>query len=301
MADSKELKPKSFRIDDETADKLKELMKNFPNQNIAFQKMTEAFEFQQSKEVLVEKKADLEEFEKYVSCLIKMYMVSLETNQNQKELVRSEFDALLKSKDTTIQDLQEKLTVAKQLKEEATVRAKSHAEENTRLNSVIESLNTEYSSKMDDMQAMLADKDSLNKALTDSCNTLKNKVESMVHDVEQIAEYKKSLEELKQERDGSAARAAALQADLAAETAKHEQSIAELKKHEIEALERTREQSQIALDKALLDLEKKYQEQIQQLKAEKQAEVDKYQQKYFDLLEQIKNQQFENVTAEPIE
>ena len=139
------------------------------------------------------------------------------------------------------------------------------------------------------MQSMLTDKDNLNKALTDSCNTLKNKVESMISDVEQIAEYQKTLEELKQERDGSTARAAALQADLDTEKTKHEQSIAELKKHEIEALERIKEQSQIALDKALLELEKKYQEQIQQLKAEKQAEVDKYQQKYFELLEQTEN------------
>lgn len=302
MADSKELKPKSFRIDDETAERFKEISATIGgNQQETLAKLIEAYEFQTGKALLTERKADIEQFEKYVNAITRMYMSSLEDNQNITETVRTDFEALLKSKDTTIQDLQEKLTVAKQLKEEATVRAKSHAEENTRLNSVIESLNTEYSSKMDDMQAMLADKDSLNKALTDSCNTLKNKVESMVHDVEQIAEYKKSLEELKQERDGSAARAAALQADLAAETAKHEQSIAELKKHEIEALERVREQSQIALDKALLDLEKKYQEQIQQLKAEKQAEVDKYQQKYFDLLEQIKNQQFENVTAEPIE
>ena len=38
----------------------------------------------------------------------------LEDNQNITETVRTEFDALLKSKDTTIQDLQEKLTVANQ-------------------------------------------------------------------------------------------------------------------------------------------------------------------------------------------
>ena len=38
----------------------------------------------------------------------------------------------------------------------------------------------------------------------------------------------------------------------------------------------------------ILQIEKSYQEQIQQLKTDKQAEVDKYQQKYFDLLEQMK-------------
>ena len=41
-------------------------------------------------------------------------------------------------------------------------------------------------------------------------------------------------------------------------------------------------------DKALLALEKDYQKQIQVLKEKNQSEVDKYQQKYFDLLEQMK-------------
>ena len=130
MADNSELKVKSFRIDDETNEKLKEIMKDFPNQNLALQKMIEAFEFQQGKEMLVDKKADIEEFENYVSCLVRMYMTSLESNQNQKELIRSEFDGQLKTKDALLQEKQEQLTVAKQLKEEATIRAKAHASEN---------------------------------------------------------------------------------------------------------------------------------------------------------------------------
>lgn len=290
MAEGKELKPKSFRIDDETAERFKEISASIGgNQQETLAKLIEAFEFQSGKAILTEKKADIEQFEKYVTAITRMYMSSLEDNQNITETVRTEFDALLKSKDTTIQDLQEKLTVAKQLKEDATMKAKAHAEENARLNSVIDSMNTEYNSKMDDMQSMLADKDSLNKALTDSCNDLKHKVESMKHDVEQMSEVKKSLDDLQKEHDKITAKADALQADLSEEKAKHEQSIAELKKHESDALERVMEQSQIALDKALLELEKKYQEQIQQLKSEKQAEVDKYQQKYFDLLEKMKD------------
>ena len=40
----------------------------------------------------------------------------------------------------------------------------------------------------------------------------------------------------------------------------------------------------------MLEDERKYQKQVQKLKADSQAEVDKYQQKYFDLLEQMKTQ-----------
>lgn len=290
MADDKILKPKSFRIDDETADKFKEISATIGgNQQETLAKLIEAFEFQSGKAVLTEKKADIDQFEKYVNAITRMYMSSLEDNQNITETVRTEFDALLKSKDATIQDLQEKLTVAKQLKEEATTRARSHADENNRLNSVIDSLNNEYNSKMDDMQSMLADKDKLNRALIDSCNDLKGKVESMQQAAEQMTDTKKALENLQNEHDKLMATCDKLQANLNEEKSKHEQIVADMKKHESDALERVREQSQLALDKAVLEVEKKYQEQIEKLKTDKQLEVDKYQQKYFDLLEQIKN------------
>ena len=291
MADGKELKPKSFRIDDETAEKFKELSNTIGgNQQETLAKLIEAFEFQSGKAILTDKKADIEQFEKYVSAITRMFMGSLEDNQNITETVRTEFDALLKSKDATIQDLQEKLTVAKQLKEDATLKARAHADENARLNSVIDSLNNEYNSKMDDMQSMLSDKDSLNKALTDSCNDLKTKIEGMKEAAEQSAIFREELEQLKKEHEKVIRERSDLEKQMQQERTAHEKAISEFRQHEADALERLKEQLQIAQDKAVLKIKKSYQEQIQKLKADKQAEVDKYQQKYFDLLEQMKSQ-----------
>ena len=291
MADGKELKPKSFRIDDETAEKFKELSNTIGgNQQETLAKLIEAFEFQSGKAILTDKKADIEQFEKYVSAITRMFMGSLEDNQNITETVRTEFDALLKSKDATIQDLQEKLTVAKQLKEDATLKARAHADENARLNSVIDSLNNEYNSKMDDMQSMLSDKDSLNKALTDSCNDLKTKIEGMKEAAEQSAIFREELEQLKKEHEKVIRERSDLEKQMQQERNEKKKAISEFRQHEADALERLKEQLQIAQDKAVLQIEKSYQEQIQKLKADKQAEVDKYQQKYFDLLEQMKSQ-----------
>ena len=101
MAEGKELKPKSFRIDDETVERFKEISASIGgNQQETLAKLIEAFEFQSGKAILTEKKADIEQFEKYVSVLTRMYMSSLEDNQNLTETVRTEFEALLKSKDT---------------------------------------------------------------------------------------------------------------------------------------------------------------------------------------------------------
>lgn len=299
MADGKELKPKSFRIDDETAEKFKEISNTIGgNQQETLAKLIEAFEFQSGKAILTEKKADIEQFEKYVSAITRMFMGSLEDNQNITETVRTEFDALLKSKDTTIQDLQEKLTVAKQLKEDATLKARTHADENARLNSVIDSLNNEYNSKMDDMQSMLSDKDNLNKALTDSCNDLKAKIEGMREAAEQSAILREELEQLRKEHEKVIREQSDLEKQVQQDKTAHEKTIAELKQHEADSLERLKEQAQISQDKAVLQIEKSYQEQIQKLKAEKQAEVDKYQQKYFSLLEQIQNSQAKEAKGE---
>lgn len=291
MADGKELKPKSFRIDDETAEKFKEISNTIGgNQQETLAKLIEAFEFQSGKAILTEKKADIEQFEKYITAITRMFMGSLEDNQNITETVRTEFDALLKSKDTTIQDLQEKLTVAKQLKEDATLKARTHADENARLNEVIDSLNNEYNSKMDDMQSMLSDKDSLNKALTDSCNDLKAKIEGMREAAEQSAVLRGELDQLKKEHEKVIREQSDLKKQMQQEQTSHERTVSDLKQHEADALERLKEQLQLAQDKAILQIEKSYQEQMQKLKADKQAEVDKYQQKYFDLLEQMKTQ-----------
>ena len=121
-----ELKPKSFRIDDITADKFKEISADIGgNQQETLSKLIEAYEFQAGKTILTDKKSDIEQFEKYVNSLTRMYMGSLEDNQNLTETIRTEFDAMLKSKDVTIQDLQEQLKKLKQTEKEATARKNS--------------------------------------------------------------------------------------------------------------------------------------------------------------------------------
>lgn len=299
MADGKELRPRSFRIDDETAERIKEISNTIGgNQQETLAKLIEAFEFQSGKAVLTEKKADIEQFEKYITAITRMYMGSLEDNQNITETVRTEFDALLTSKDAVIQDLQEKLTAAKQVKEDATMKARTHADENARLHEVIDSLNHEYNTKMDDLQSMLSDKDNLNKALTDSCNELKVKIEGIRESAEQSAAFKKELEQLKREHEKIIRKQSDLEKQMQQEQAAHAQTVLHLKQHEADALERQKEQLQIAQEKAVLQVEKSYQKQIQKLMAEKQEEADRYQQKYFSLMEQIQNSQVKETEDE---
>lgn len=259
MADDKALKPRSYRINDETAEKIKEIAASIGgNQQETLAKLIEAYEFQSGKAVLTEKKSDIEQFEKYVNAIIRMYMGSLEDNQNITETVRTEFDALLQSKDAVIQDLQSRLVSANQSKEEAVSKAKVYEDENKTLSGNIEKLQKEYTQKTNDLQAMLLDKESLNKALTDSCNGLKLKLDQMKQEHDENVALRERIADLIQERDKA------------------------LKQVEYgeEAISSLREKLQLEHEKTILELERKYHK-------EKQAEVDKYQKKYFELLEKM--------------
>ena len=290
MSDEKILKPKSFRITDETADAFKQISAEIGgNQQEALAKLIETYEFQKGKAILTEKKADIDQFEQYITILTRMYMSSLEDNQNITTTVRTEFEALLQSKDQTIQDLQAQLTAAKQLKEASAAKAKGFSDENTRLNDYIESLKTEYSSKTNDLQAQLTDKDSLNRALTDSCNDLKNKLNALQEEHKEFSSIRSKLAELTDKCTKLEHSKAEAEKFLKSAISNHEQELAQLKQQEADSLTRIKEQADLEKDKALLALEKDYQKQIQVLKEKNQSDVDKYQQKYFDLLQQLKS------------
>lgn len=297
MADDKASKPKSFRIDDETADKFKEISNSIGgNQQETMSTLINAYYLQSQQNNLGEYKANIDQFQAYITSVVTMYTQSLQANHDMRDSVMQEFEALLKSKDATIHDLQEKLSVAKQLKEEATTKAKNYTDENDRLTKAIDNLNTEYHSKINDLQSMLVDKDSLNKALTDSCNDLKIKVEDMKESSNQLTTIRKELEQLRSEHNTVVKEKSDLEKQLNQEQTAHDKAIADMQQHEKDLLERVKEQSQLELDKAVLQVEKKYQEQIEKLKADKQAEIDKYQQKYFNLLESMKVNQENDIT-----
>ena len=277
MADGKELKPKSFRIDDATAERFKEISADIGgNQQETLAKLIEAYEFQAGKAILTDKKDDIEQFERYVNAITRMFMGSLEDNQNITETVRTEFDGLLKSKDATIQDLQEKIKVAKQLQQDSDEKAKTFADANTDLVKKLEKLQLDSDAKINDLNMMLSDTEKLNQALANSFDEMKEKMNAMQAEHDSFDKMKKNLDNAQKELE------TAKQDKQAAD-----KTIEELKKHEKESVDRCKEQMQIAQDKALIELDKKYQEQIQTLKEEKQTEIDKYQEKYLELLNKM--------------
>lgn len=221
-----ELRPRSFRIDEETAEKFKKIcLEAGLNQQDALAKLIESYELQAGKAVLTEKRDEIEVFERYTSILIQKYMSALEEIQDSRETIRSEFKAQLDSKDALICDLQ----AQKKAAEEATKEADQLWKD---MNRALKRCN--------ELEETLANKDQLNKALTDTCNELRAKVASLEADQQQMEAIRKELEATKE------AQAAGKK-----------------------TLEDLREKMEVAQERAVLEAEKslrkEYEEQIREL------------------------------------
>lgn len=238
---------RSFRITEATADKIKEIAAEIGgNQQQTLSKLIEAYEMQKGKAVLTDKRNDIETFESYINAITRMYMSSLEDNQNASNIIRTEFEAQLISKDNLIQDLQKQLKEAKETETTATAQAEGLKEENTRLNKYIESLTSEFEAKTKDLQGIITDKSNLNRALNETVEQLKMQNTGMERKIEEAAALKAELENCKN--------------DLS-ETIKE------------------KDQLQLQHEKDMLAMEK-------ELQAEKVKEVEKYQNMYFSLLQE---------------
>lgn len=189
MAEEKTLKPVSYRIDDETKEKFKEITASIGgNQQDTMAALINAYYMQQKEIGLSDYKADIDRFQAYITSLVTMYTNSLQTNHDMRDTIMSQFEETLKSKDSIIVDLQKKLAAEKRNTENSEVLEKELLSENQKL-----------SDKIDQIKKSLADKDNLNKALTESCDDLKTKVKDMAAAAQKTADLEKEVADLKAE------------------------------------------------------------------------------------------------------
>ena len=243
-------------MDDETADKFRKIGETIgANQQETLERLIQAYELQVGKSTLTERKADMEKFESYVAILNRMYMASLEDNQHITDVVRESFEDALKSKDQTIQELQKKESQAEMDRNEAVNLMEAYKKESEDLRKELEA----SQKSCETVKASLADKDQLNKALTDTCNELRAKVESLKADQQQ-------MEALRRDLDATKAAKAAAEKQL-----KEEQAAGK------KALEDLREKMEVDKDRAVLEAEKN-------LQKEHKKEIQEINQRYAELI-----------------
>ena len=106
---SSDKKPVPFRIEQETAEKLRALSKDFSNQDSAFNALIAAYERENLMMAQPQFSEDIRQFEEYQRFLSAKYTDMLNALVTADERARTEVRELLTSKDATIQDLQSQL------------------------------------------------------------------------------------------------------------------------------------------------------------------------------------------------
>jgi predicted RNase H-like nuclease (RuvC/YqgF family) len=228
---SKEIKVKSFRIDNETAQKFKDIADGLgTNQQDTMQILINAYCMQEQKTALTDYKADLERIEGYTTAILQMYTTSLQANKDVKETVKADFEASLKSKDAVIQSLQEKLASSNQDRENAVEKAKE-----------IEEIKDKLGKEVHSLQSQLTDKERLIQELTSVNNTYKK-------DVATLEESTKVNVALKVELENKSTEIAKLQEKLT------------MSQNEVTML---KQQSKIDIKASVLKVKEEYQAKIE--------------------------------------
>lgn len=108
----KETIVRTFRITEETAEKLKSICANFGNQNVALESLISAYEVQNAVDTLTDRQTDIADYNSHIQALQAAFLHSLEITENTEIRIKAEFQKQLESKDSTIISLQESLKQA---------------------------------------------------------------------------------------------------------------------------------------------------------------------------------------------
>jgi peptidoglycan hydrolase CwlO-like protein len=255
MEPVKNYKVRSFRADEETFEKFKTLAnEEFGNQGQCLASLISLYETEKSKAVLVERKTEIENFQAHANKIIEMFLMSLQLNEDAEERIRSEFEHLLNSKDRIITDLQTKeqeLNTSNELYKET---AKEAEQENYRLLNQISELEKHISKQNREYEIALADKDSLNKALTDSCNDKKIEIEELKTRLSETLFRLSKLDEIEDQNNKLATENSRLVAEI----------------------EKQKEYLVLEKERAILSAEKEHQKELKEVQVQHQKELKGY-------------------------
>ncbi len=219
---SSDKKPVPFRIEQETAEKLRALSKDFSNQDSAFNALIAAYERENLMMAQPQFSEDIRQFEEYQRFLSAKYTDMLNALVTADERARTEVRELLASKDATIQDLQSQLEKAKSSRETYEKFYHDGKAENEAVKKELEKeqlvsqrLRSEIREKEEQNQSIISDKDRLNDILSKA-------VDEKTKELEKLAEYPQRLEKDRQTEQARADIRRELEADAARQREKHE-------------------------------------------------------------------------------
>lgn len=289
--------PKSFRITEETANKLKEIASSTgKNQQETLAMLIQVYELQEGKENLSGKRDDIEKFQGLLTSVTRMYMSALEDESNAMTVARSQFEAQLNSKDQVILELQKK---NKELQKSCDL----FCSEKDNYEVQIKNLQR----KKDELEReQIQQKEAYDNVLQGKDELLKEKNESILTLQKDLKEIKSRYETLLAENQTKVAMQDALAEKLksltesydglegklrASETYNEELQVSIEKMRDFYAEERKRIESQskekyaLELERAIFEAKKESESCYEERLRRYQNDLDQYRDKYYALLE----------------
>ena len=272
----KELKPKSFRIDDLTAERFRKIAEETGgNQQQTLARLIDIYETQKSQEELPQKRADIDQMDEYLQAIRLKYLGILADNVHQEEIMKAKLAAKMEKQDAEIEALKKQVQDTKQASESMAGEMKKAAEKLS-----------QTQAELQNAKAQLTDKEKLNQELQESKQKLqesnvslqlqiKSMQETLDSNIKKGVKFQKEIESLQ---------------NRFSDMLKEKKDLENQPEQEKVKAQIQEQQAEIRLSRTLLEQERSFQEQIHRQTAENLAEVARYQQMYRELLEQMKTQ-----------
>ncbi|MGL5616838.1 MAG: hypothetical protein ACRDD2_11515 [Sarcina sp.] len=263
----KELKVKSFRVDEETFSKFKDIASSeFGNQGQCLDALINLYETEQSKSSLITRQLEIESFQDYINKINRLFVTSLQMSEDAEERAKEGFFKKIEAKEEALMILKEKIKVKE--------------EENNQLKEKVKFLIKEQNEFQENLKRLEENKSTLTQLANrnyDLSEELKKKIVSLEEENNNIK--KNNLSIIK------------LESDLIIEKNKVEES--NKKNKELEKTFNSTEEKIIKKDEQLKKINEEklsYQMLLERLKTEQRKEIEilegKYESKYKKDLEE---------------
>lgn len=257
-----EKKPATFRIDPETADKLRELCRGFDNQDVALNAIMNAYEREALAFSQPQYAEDMRQFEQYQQCLSAKFTDIIKALGTADERARTEVQKLLESKDNVIQDLQRK------------------AEDAVRSREAYESLLRDASREKKELEEKLDKERLISQGLSAEMKEKEAQMNSSLNDKMQLNEM---LSKVLAEKEAELAR----QEDYPGILAEKEKLLQEMEER-IHTMEKEMRDTEYANRLALLEKEKEAEQERRELRRKNEEQTDRMREKYESELSKLR-------------
>ena len=196
-------RPVPFRIEQETAEKIRTLSKDFSNQDAALNAIMAAYERENLMMANPQFSEDIRQFEEYQKFLSGKYTDMINALATADQRARGEVRELLASKDVTIQDLQAQLEKAKssretyeQLYQSGQAEKESVEKELEKEQLVSQGLRSEMKEKEERYNSTISDKDRLNDILSKAVDEKNKELKQLVEKDKEMAALEDKIRKL---------------------------------------------------------------------------------------------------------